>query len=297
VPNASIPISQLVAYGSAASASIGMRPLSAQVGVLDLVMAVARIAGANTIVSLNLGASIPGLSATQLMVTVGESAAGAAFATVGPEGTTLHSAQIRLLLTTQIGGTGLPAAITVPFYLEVGSGTARIATIACGTGASNANVTLSVSTGLVDAWIGSVSPGSFGNLTSAPAVTPAPLLSLPLILSITGLAHVSPSSAGPASVVFSKAEIQAAMTKTVSSPVSLVSTMASLAGRTRVSVTLLGATLPQPALPALVTAAIAAALTPVDQPLASTLGLLGVSVGTATTSVPGVHCGQGTLVN
>ena len=73
--------------------------------------------------------------------------------------------------------------------------------------------------------------------------------------------------------------------------------MGDLTQQTQVSAAVLGAALPQPQLAPAVKAALQTTLPPLDTALNQLLKALGVAVGTATTTVTGVRCGQGVLVN
>jgi uncharacterized membrane protein len=292
------PLGRLIDFGPSSSLAIGApHPLSARVSALDMVRAVALLGGNGHAVSLDFGATLPGLGQTQVLMDVGEPAVGSGFFAIGPEGTTLHTAQVRLLLTTQVGGTGLPASLTVPFYLEVAPATATVKAISCTGGAANASVTLGVTTGIAGAVIGDVSASDFANLAARPSIGPATLLTVAGLLRVTAKVQPATAPAGTIAVPFSAADIRSVTPKTVSSGLSLATLAGSLVGNTPITVTLLGVGVSPLGLPGAVTAALNAALTPVDALLANTLSLLGVSVGTATTTVSGVRCGQGLLVN
>lgn len=292
------PLGRLIDFGPSGSLAIGaLHPLTARVSALDMVRAVALLGGSGHAVSLDFGATVPGLGQTQLLMNVGEPAVGSGFFAIGPEGTTLHTAQVRLLLTTQVGGTGLPASLTVPLYLEVAPATATLKAISCTGGAANASVTLGVTTGIASAVIGNVSASDFANTAAPPSIGPATLLTVAGLLRVTAKVQPATAPAGTIAVPFTAADIRGATPKTVSSGLSLATLAASLVGSTPITVTLLGLGVSPPGLPGAVTAALNAALTPVEALLANTLSTLGVSVGTATTTVSGVRCGQGLLVN
>lgn len=296
-PGASQMLDHLVSFGPGDSVRIGAaHPFSARVSALDMLAAVAQAGAQKHVVAIDLASDTPGQT-TKLQLTLGEPMVGTSAFTAGPEGTTLHTAQARLLLTMQIGGSGLPAALLVPLYLELAPATSSIDTIACAGGASQASVTVDVTPGLLDAWIGSVQPDDFGELSAPPAVRTATLATVPGLVRIDAIGHVAASAAPATPVTFTAPEIVSASTKTVSSGLSSSALLDSLVTNTRVSTSVLGVSLPQPALPQLVTNALRAAEKPIDATVAQILTSLGVSIGRATSIVSGVRCGQSVLVD
>ena len=297
-PMAAVAVATLVDYGPAASLAIGApHPSSARVSALDLLTALVRLGNGGHLATASLGAMLPGLVGVQMSLVVGEPPQGSAFFAMGPETTTLHSAQLRLQLSTEVGGAGLPATMILPIYLELAPATATVASIACGNGAAQAAVTLNVATGVAGAALGTVRPTDMTDLSASPPVAPATLIDLLGLLRVTAAAQASVANPGSIAVRYTADDIRAGTQKTVSTTPSLVSLLNGLAADTRVTVSLLGLMPPQPGLPAAVRSAIAATLTPLDLALERLLPLLGLAVGNATTAVKGVRCGQGRLVN
>ena len=297
-PSAAVPFGPLIDYGPAASLMLGApHPLAARVSALDVLTALVRLCNGGHMATVGLGASLPGLTSVQLSLVVGEPTQGSGYFAVGPEGTVLHSAQLRLQITTQVTGAGLPAALTLPLYLELAPATATVADIACGAGAAQAVVTLNVASGIASAAIGTVRPTSMADLSASPSVDAAPVLDLAGLLRVTATTQATLAASGPTAVRFTADDIRSGVARSVSAPLSLAALLDGLAANTRVSVSLLGLTPPQPALPGAVQAAIATAIRPLDLAVERLLPLLGVSAGIATTSVTGVRCSQGQLVN
>ena len=297
-PSAAVPLGPLIDYGPAASLVLGApHPMAARVTALDVLTALVRLCNGGHIATIGLGASLPGLMSVQLSLVVGEPVQGSGYFAVGPEGTVLHSAQLRLQITTQITGAGLPASLTLPLYLELAPATAAVTDIACGAGAAQAVVTLNVASGLAAAAIGTVRATSMADLSASPSVDAATLLDLAGLLRVSATAQATLAASGPTAVRFTADDIRSGVAKSVTAPLSLAALLDGLAANTRVSVSLLGLTPPQPALPGAVQAAIATAIRPLDLAIERLLPLLGLSVGIASTSVTGVRCSQGQLVN
>ena len=134
--------------------------------------------------------------------------------TIGVTGVSMHTAQTRLLLTATFGGSGLPANVTLPFYIELAPATARLASLTCTVaGTSGASATLGVTAGLVDGEIGTVSNSDFASLSAPPTVTPATLINALGVVRVTGQAHATLGNLGEVLLSFSSSDIQAAVQK------------------------------------------------------------------------------------
>lgn len=139
---------------------IGQGRKGAQIGALDLVQAA--IGSANTGESIDVGLNIPNL--TQAKLAIG---APMKFA-VGPEGTEVHTAQIRLKV--EAGVTILETGVSVPIYIEAAQGTARVERINC----QPTNLaTLAGTSGLVTASFARISNSALVDFSAAAAPAPA----------------------------------------------------------------------------------------------------------------------------
>jgi hypothetical protein len=93
---------------------------------------------------------------------------GTSWVTVGSTGASVHTAQTRVLLKIQLIGSGSVSVVNLPVYVEIAAGTATLNTVSCGyPSMSTSKVTLGVSPGLVDAWVGDVTPGMMTNFSTA----------------------------------------------------------------------------------------------------------------------------------
>jgi uncharacterized membrane protein len=204
----------------------------------------------------------------------------------------------RILLTVQLLGSGPVAAVNLPIYVEIASGTATLNAITCGyPNISTSNVTLGVTPGIVNAWIGNVTPAQLSNFTTQPNPPPATLVNLGGLITVTGRANAYMGNTTPTNVNFSCADIQSNVGHTVTSTNFTNSLTSSLLGNLSLTVNVVGLGLPIPGLGATVAGIISGATTSVDQVIASLLATLGVQIGSATVWVSSVRCDGAVLVN
>jgi uncharacterized membrane protein len=154
---------------------------------------------AATVPSSSIG--IPGLASVRVTATAIEPPVRPYFA-FGPEGTRVHSAQVRLKLDLNVLNLvpQLGVGVTVPLYIEAASGDAAIDEISCnGNPDTDALVKVAARGGIANVYIGAPSDDAMNNF-SAPvaesAITPVRVLNLgiPGILTLADTAaraHVS----------------------------------------------------------------------------------------------------------
>ena len=294
-----INLSPLVDAGPYRTLPIGQKPKSeVSVSALDLLTAAAQIANGQHQVEVGLNLNIPGIAAATLKLAIGERPVNTSWVTVGSAGAQVHTAQTRLLLTVQVGGSGSIASVSVPLYVELASGTAVLSAVKCGLpNVNTSTVTLAVTPAIVDGWIGDVSSAQFGNFSSAPNPPAASLVSTPL-LKVTGRAHATMSNMSAQAVTFSYADITKQIKKTVTTRDYTGSLTSRLIGDLQLNANVLGLGI---GLPQVVTAQVAAILAtataPIDQLLSGVLATLGVGLGQADVWVPGLRCEGAVLVN
>ncbi|MFT4120921.1 pilus assembly protein TadG-related protein [Bradyrhizobium sp.] len=274
----------------------GQKPkVGVSVSVLSLVSAIAEVANGTHQIAAPVNLGLPGIASTSLIVTVGERPVGSVWLAVGTQGASVHTAQTRILLMVQIGGSGVVPSVTLPLYVEIAQGTATLNAIACNhANMANSTVTLGVTPGLVDAWIGNVSLADMTNFTSKPNPPPAVLVSV-AGLNVSGLAHAAIGNTSPTSVNFSYADIQSQTAKTVTTQNFTSSLTSSLLGDLSLSVN--GVGLPIPGLTSVVSGILSGATGPIDQLIVTVLSTLGVGVGQADVWVSGIRCDGAVLVN
>lgn len=276
-----VPIgSSAIAYQDAqASFAIGSRLLKLDGGLL------------NSLLGGLLGGSV------SLKLGIGERPVGTSLVRVGRLGTSVHTAQTRLLLTVDLIGSGAASMVRLPLYLELAAATARLTSIQCSPGdVSTSRVPLGVTPALVDAWIGQVSMTEFNNFITAPRPPAATLLNVAGLAKVSGRAHVTMTNFSETSVSFNYAEIQRGDKKTTSTHDFVATLLGRLVGDLKLEVEALDLGIGLPGLDGLVGGIIAGAATPLDQILNGLLGTLGIGLGQADSWVTGVRCGGAVLV-
>ncbi|WP_426410201.1 pilus assembly protein TadG-related protein [Bradyrhizobium ganzhouense] len=291
-----ISLGPMIDLGPYSGMLAGQKPkVGASVSVYSLLSAIAEVANGTHQIAAQVNLSLPGIAAASLVVTVGERPVGSSWLAIGTVGASVHTAQTRILLTVQVGGSGIVPAINLPLYVEIAQGTATLNAITCNhANITNSTVTLGVTPGLVDAWIGGVSLADMTNFTSKPN-PPAAVLVTVAGLNVSGRAHAAIGNTSPTSVDFTYVDIQSQLAKTVSTRNFTSSLTSSLLGDLSLSVN--GVGLPIPGLTSAVSGILAGATGPIDQLIASVLSTLGVGVGQADVWVSGVRCDGAVLVN
>ncbi len=289
----------LVGFGAYGALPLGSAaPVAAALPVLALVSAAARLGAGTVVVSNALGATTSPILGATVRLAVAQPGAGSTYAAIGPLGTTLHTAETRVMLTLNLAGLGTVTGLNLPLSMDVGPATASITAIGCSAGAPvDPAVTLGVTPGLVDGWIGTVSDAALADLTTPLNPSAAVLTNLGVV-SVSGRAHATVSNTGQTAVPFTSAEIAAGTMKSTGTTDDTASLLSQLIGSLQLNANLLGASVPLPlgAGPS-ISALLQADLQPIDRELSGTLAMLGVTIGDADTWVRAVRCGGGALVN
>lgn len=293
-----VGLGKLVAFDALGDSPLaGPRPIAASLSALDLVSAVAQVANGTRQIDVGLGLNLPGIAAATLKLGIGERPVGTAMIRVGRLGATVHTAQTRLLLTIDLAGSGEAALVRLPLYLELGSATARLASLSCNAyDVTSSRVTLAVRPALVDAWIGQVSAAQFENFTSPPNPSPAALLNILGLARVTGRAHATMTNTAETSLAYSYAEIQRGEKKTTSTQNFTATLVARLVGDLDLKVEALGLGIGLGGLADVVGATIGGATGSLDRLINAVLGTLGLGLGQADAWVTDVRCGGAVLV-
>ena len=258
------------------------------------------IAGLNTtphLINLNINANIPGISAVTAMMTLGEPAQNTTMIAVDPTGTSVHTAQVRLFVNITLGSSVLGVAVQLPLYVEVGYGTAVLNGVGCQPLNSAATTaTLGVTPGLVNGWIGNVTAAQMTNFTNEPTVTPATLLNVLNLVTVTGSANATIGNTTPTAVTFSASDMANNVIKPTNTTDFTGALISSLIGNLQMQANVLGLGINPGQVTSLVAAALAPVTTPVDQLLSGILQDVGVDVGQADTWVSGARCSAGSTV-
>jgi len=299
--DAALPMKDLINLGPLAQLALGdsSGDLHPTLGVMELLTAGAALASGGHQVAVDLGTTVPGLLKTMLLLTIGEPPQHSPWFSVGETGAIVRTAQTRLSLAIELGGAGalLGVHIQVPLYLEIAYAEARLASIDCSGGSSLASgVTIDAKPGVVEAWIGAISPGDLADFSRSVDVAPATLVKLPLV-SISALAHAAMTNNDPTQLRYDAADIRDRTVKTVSTRDFTSSLFGSLLGdlQLKVNVAGLGLGVP-PGLTGALNSTLQAIAPTIDGLLYNLLGALGVKLGQADVQVTGAVCGRAVLV-
>jgi len=287
----------LIDAGPYANLIVGVKPKDGvSISLYDLLQATAGVANGTNQIAASVNLGLPGIASASLTATIGARPQGSGWIAVGTQGVSVHTAQTRVLLSIQLIGSGSAPLVNLPVYVEVASGTATLNKVSCGyPNVNTSSVTLGVTPGIVDAWIGNVTAADLNNVTTKPNPGPAPLVNLLGVPIVTGKAHAGMGNTTPVSVNFSYSDITSQTKKTVNTTNFTSSLTGSLLGDLNISV--LGLGLAIPGLGGLVTSIISGATSSIDQLLAATLASLGVGIGQADVWVSGIRCDGAVLVN
>lgn len=300
LPTDALSIAALIDPGVYDTMKPGEKPrVSATASALDILMALAQIASGRRQADVAVNLGIPGIVSASLAILIGDHPQGTSWITVGAVGVQISTAQARVLLKAQVLGSGSIASVTLPIFIALAPAKATLGALTCGyPDRATSTARLDVTPGVVDAWIGTVSPAAFANFSSPVAVSPVALLDVLGLVTATAKAHAAVTNMTATPVSFSMGEIAARTRKTVGTSDFTRSLLSSLLADTQLNVSLLGvnALLPDTTTPLLRTI-LANAAAPLDQLLGRVLGMLGISLGQADVWVTGLRCDGAVLVN
>jgi uncharacterized membrane protein len=309
-PTVEITLSDLLDLGTWDTQSVGAgqsaAAVHATVNVLQLVSLAAQVANGQHAVSVPLSIDIPGLASLNLALWVGEAAQTAPLIGLGPVGTTVHTAQVRLLLQLSLLSTGIPGAssvIDLPLYLELASGTATVAAVSCGTDpATDGTVTVSAQSIVASLAIGDVNTSNLATV-SASSLSPATIINLFGLVSVRAWTSspVTTSIGDATSLVFTQTDIANQTAHSTVAGISLAGLLSGLASNLQLDFGgALGPLLNLLGLNDTVLALIAAVITPVlsllDPVINAILTALGLQLGVIDVTVGGMRCGVAALV-
>ncbi|MCA0433631.1 MAG: pilus assembly protein TadG-related protein [Proteobacteria bacterium] len=294
-----IPLSELFNLRDAGGMTIGEpgSRLELTVNALEVVGASAALGGENQI-ALDLSTAIPGVASSSVYLTLGERPQGTSWFNVGGRGSTVQTAQTRLRLVLQVGGTGLLAGTTlrIPVYLDLAFAEATLENIYCpAKSGKDRAVRIAAKPGVADLWIGDVTTAQMKDLANPANVKVATFAKVPLI-TVTGSAHVNIGNMKARPLDFSIADIESHSAKSVSTTDVAAPLFASLLGDLKLTVKVAGLGLNADAIGTSVSDVLKPLAPAVDSSIRSLLGLLGIKVGEADVWANGVQCGRAVLV-
>ncbi len=278
--------------GAEAAAQDGLAgALDADIGVLDLAMAMLEIGAGDRQAQLALGAKA-GLADVSVSLAIGERPNNSPWMTVTDKGTPIiRTAQARLYVKARTAQklSGL-AQVNLPILIELASSEARLNAIDCD---PSRTVELGVRPGLAKAHIGAINEARLADFKTALVPTRATLLSVLGLVTITAKAEIEAGDQGFTATSFSDADINSQRLKTVQARGLANGVVVSLLQRMDVKVDVIGLGLGLGNL----TSALGVLLTPlgpamdgVINPLLDTLGL---KLGEADVRVLNATCPTG----
>lgn len=311
--NVKIPLSHLVDLGSVGSLGLGQKPagLSVDASAMSMLSAAAALANGTNQVSVNLGATIPGLTSTTLQIAIGEPMQNSPWLAVGEMGTVVRTAQTRIKLnasvtvgTSNLGGGIKLLAVNLPLNVEVAYAEAKLTDISCPTGPSSIKVSIAAQPGVVEAHLANSNASGFADFTQPQSFSNADIADLKLLLipllQVTGSSAFSVTNMTPTNLTFSATDIANKAVKTVSTKNLTQSLTTSLVNNLSLTVNALGLGIDVTALLGTVKPAVTTLLNgvtaPVDNLVYNVLAALGVHVGEADVRVTGAVCGRSVLV-
>lgn len=299
--NGKVPLAKLFDLGPYAHLAVGSGPADplVKLSALQLLAASAGLSDGSHQVTLNLGASVPGLTSIAATLVVGEPAQGRAWYGLGPSGTLVRTAQVRLRLVANLlgGPLLLGTGVRLPIYLDLASAEAGVRSAACPqSGAPYGSAVIATTPGIARLMLGEVSDGALADTSKAPTVTTATLINVLGLLQVRGRTDIAMAQTTPIPLSFSSADIQAGRVRTARTTTYTQSLVGSLLENTQLTITtglgVAGAPTIQRALGALLDPV----LPVLDSVIAGLLEPLGLSLGEADVQVYGVRCSQAVLV-
>jgi uncharacterized membrane protein len=287
-----IDLGKIVDLGPLAQKTVGSSApgYDAAVSALELVTASAAIANSDRQVAIDLGATVPGLASVKLDIAIGEPPVSTPWVQLGQADSAIYTAQLRLRLIAEVGGTGTLAGtrVRIPLYIEAAHAEARLAAVQCFGGKS---VTVAARPGVASVHLADAD--GFGSTSSPPVLRKARLVTLPLA-EISGRSSVTIENSVATELTFSAEEIASQTVKTASTEEFAGSLVGSILEAAELEARILGLAL---AVPAGLTSAVAAVLqtaaAPIDSVLNDVLAALGIRVGSVDVSVHGIRCSGG----
>lgn len=289
--------------GDLAIGSAGAQGVFTTISALELIAASAGLSNGTHQVSLSEATKIPGISSLGAELAVGEPPQGKSWYAVGPTGTLVRTAQVRLTVAADVEGLGLLAnkLVHLPLYVEAAHAEAIVQSAVCPTPSNpRGSATILARPGVLRAMVGTVTPASFGNFNSTPVVSPAKLVEVaPLgipVLRVFASSVVEIAQTTPVSLYFSSGDIEARTVHTAKTSTVVSSLVGSLLGNLSINAPILGLGLNLTSLTALLKSILTPVVPLLDLTIARLLEVVGLKVGEVDVRVYGVRCSHPVLV-
>jgi len=301
--NTKLPVGKLLGLGSIADVALGSsNNYNITANVLQMISAAAMLGGEHQL-QLGPGIKLPGLLGLKLDIAIGEPAQNTPFFAVGGAGTLVRTAQVRLLLTLDVGSEGVVsylANVHVPIFIDVASAEAQLKSISCPHGPGSATVRLGVKPGVAGIYLGDTDIDLMKNFSKTPVVKTTTIAEVKAVFltvaELRGRVQLPLGNPKEEIKTFTSADIAAKRVQTASTSKLVGSLFGGLITGLDLEVVLSGVLpLPLGGLTQLLGILLQPLAPAVDGLLFGILDLLGVKLGEADVQVTGVLCQRAVL--
>ncbi|MET4898882.1 pilus assembly protein TadG-related protein [Sphingomonadaceae bacterium jetA1] len=294
VPGSSVPLTRLIDLGPLGSATSAASRNLIDIDAYSMLRESLSIANGRRQVSLNLGASVPGLLSTTVLLAIGERPASSPWLAVAQDGgVTVRTAQQRLLVEAQIG-VPLVANVHLPIFVETAAAQARLNAVQCSDSGQSVTIDVLPSPGTIA--IAEIDRSQFNDMSRSPIRGEAALLRT-LIATVWGRVQIGlASDTAWQRVSFDTSDIANRATRTVNSNSLVRGLASSLIQSVKLRLELLGLNLDLVGLTSLVGNVLMLVAPALDLLINGLTDLLGLHLGQADVTINGVRCGTATLV-
>lgn len=300
IKSTKIKMSDLVDIGAYGEQDriVGGADAAIKVDSLTMARAILSLANQDRQVQLDLGAQTPGLAGLKVWMAIGERPNHSAWLTVTRTGEPIiRTAQARLYIDAEVvpGLSGV-SVVHVPLFIELASAQGKLSNISCNANKTLNSVTLALSPGIGQAAIGTINTADLNNFKKTLAVSPAQLVTIPLVGSVTAQAQIKIGGTSWQSATFSATDISNQTVKTVRTNDAVTSIGSSLAGQTQLTANVLGLGIGLDVVTKSLGNLIVSLGPVLDPVINALLDQLGVGLGEVDAQVNGLRCSGAALV-
>lgn len=296
LPNTNVTLAHLIDLGpigqdSSAEANAGLLKVDI-FSFLRSLLADSKGGAYNATLSLN----VAGLTSANLIIAGGQPASSPWLTVTRSKDVVVRTAASRIYLDVK-AGVPIPgiASLRVPVYVELAAAEARLSAIRCAGDPLTDGVTLAVTTSAGTISIADVDPAAVANFAAVPIKKPAALVDI-LGTKVNAYADLALGGGQAQDAVFSKDDIAAHRTRTVTTNNLTNGLATTLAQNVQLSATVLGITVTVGPLISAVAGQLLGVTALLDPILNEALAVLGVKLGSADVTVDGLRCGMPMLV-
>jgi len=279
--------------GAGVTGSGGASALLTKVRASDLLGAMLSVANRGNLLTLDLGASVPGLASLRTEIKIGEAMQSSPWMVInGQGGVEVSTSQARINLIAEVGPL-LGLGVKLPLAVELASARAVLDAVPC---APRDTAAVRARGGVVKLAIADL-PVTSAIPATAAALPPAPLIRA-LLISVDAKALGSLEASNWQNISFTKAEIAAHQAKSVATTDGISTLLATTLSSADIDVTLLGALNLGIGLPgeSQIATKLLGAAPALETALFQLLGVAGLSIGNAHVRVDGYRCGKPVLM-